>query len=371
MKVVQARLFKVDLPLRNAFTVSFGVIKFKRTLILELTDDQGNHGYGECSAFDIPFYNEEFRDGAWNLLMKQFLPRVVGHEFNNPDEVYPLFAFARRNRMSKAAVNCALWDLFAQEAGVPLAKALGGNKSKVETGVSIGVQASPQALVETVRGYIKDGYHRIKMKIKPGADYEFIKAVRDEFPNAMLMADANSAYRLKDLPMLKKLDELGLIMIEQPLEPGDLVDHAKLQKQLKTSICLDESVTSLDDAKKMVELGSGRIINIKVARVGGLTVAKQIQAYAQKEGIRCWCGGMLDSGVARAENVAVATLPGYVLPNDIAASVRYYDRDIIKPTVALDGTYVDVSTKPGMGYDIDWDNMRRFTLASATLNAKN
>lgn len=369
MKITQARLFSIDLPMRKPFMVSFGVIEFKRTIILELTDDTGLHGYGECSAFDVPFYNEEFRDGAWELLSRQLLPLVVGKEFNSPDDIYSLFSFVRRNRMSKAAVNCAMWDLYAKEQNKPLAKVLGGTKTKVETGVSIGVQSSPQVLVETVRGYIHDGYRRIKMKIKPGSDYKFIKAVRDEFPDAMLMADANSAYRLTDVDMLKKLDGLGLIMIEQPLEPGDLVDHAKLQAQLKTAVCLDESVTSLDDAKKMVELGSGRIINIKVARVGGLTVAKQIQEYAAKQGIRCWCGGMLDSGVARAENVAVATLPGYVLPNDIAASERYYGQDIIKPTVALDGTYVDVPDKPGMGYDIDWNNMRRFCNKSLTINS--
>lgn len=367
MKVTQARMFKVDLPLRNPFEVSFGVIKFKRTIILELTDSEGNHGYAECSAFDVPFYNEEFRDGAWELLAKQLLPKVVGHEIDHPDDTEELFSYVRRNKMSKSCVNCALWDLYAQEQGLPLYKAVGGNKEKVEVGVSIGVQASPAKLVEVVRGYLETGYHRIKMKIKPGADYEYIKAVRDEFPDAMLMADANSAYRLKDLPMLKKLDDLNLIMIEQPLEPGDLVDHARLQSELKTAVCLDESVTSLDDAHKMVELGSGRIINIKVARVGGLTAAKQIQAYARDHGLDCWCGGMLDSGVARAENIAAATLPGYTLPNDIAASTRYYDRDIIKPTVELDGTYVDAPQTPGMGFEIDWDNMKRFTVASTTL----
>lgn len=370
MKITQARLFKVDLPLRNPFQVSFGTIKYKRTLILELTDDQGNAGYGECSAFDVPFYNEEFRDGAWQLLSKQLLPLVVGREFNSPDEMYPLVSFVRRNRMSKAAINCALWDLTAKAQGLPLATALGGTKKQVEVGVSIGVQASPKALVETVRGYLDTGYRRIKMKIKPGADYDYLKAVREEFPNAMLMADANSAYRLKDVPLLKKLDELNLIMIEQPLEPGDLVDHAKLQAVLKTPVCLDESVTSLEDARKMVELGSGKIINIKVARVGGLTVAKQIQAFATEHGLQCWCGGMLDSGVARAENLAVATLPGYTLPNDIAASNRYYDLDIIKPTVALNESYVSVPDRPGIGFEIDWENMRKFGKESLTITAR-
>ena len=367
MKVTQARMFKVDLPLRNPFEVSFGVIKFKQTIILELTDSMGHHGYAECSAFDVPFYNEEFRDGAWSLLEKQLLPKVVGHEISHPDEVEQLFNYILRNKMSKSCVNCALWDLYAQEQGLPLFKSIGGTKDRVEVGVSIGVQESPAKLVEVVRGYLQTGYRRIKMKIKPGADFDYIRAVREEFPDVTLMADANSAYRLKDLPMLKKLDELKLLMIEQPLEPGDLVDHARLQSELKTAICLDESVTSLDDAQKMVELGSGRIINIKVARVGGLTMAKQIQAYASENGLECWCGGMLDSGGARAENIAAATLPGYTLPNDIAASTRYYDCDIIKPTIELDGTYVNVPQTPGIGFDIDWENMKRFTIASTTV----
>lgn len=361
MKITKARMFKIDLPLRNAFEVSFGVIKFKRTIILELSNDVGYHGYAECSAFDVPFYNEEFRSGAWALLQEQLLPKIVGHEIKHPDDIYHLFSYIRRNKMCLACVNCALWDLYAKTNRISLTKALGGTKKKVKVGVSIGIQDNPKKLVETVGNYLEQGYHRIKMKIKPGADYEYIKEVREHYPDAMLMADANSAYRLKDLPMLKKLDDLNLIMIEQPLEPGDLIDHATLQSQLKTAICLDESITSLDDAKKMVQLGSGRIINIKVARVGGLGAAKKIQKYARENGIDCWCGGMLDSGVARAENIAIATLPGYTLPNDIAASVRYYDNDIIKPMVTLNGTYVNVPESSGMGFEIDWNNMKRFS----------
>lgn len=367
MQIKKAILRKLDLPFRDPFETSFTRMTAKKTMLLELEDVSGTKGYSEVSAFDVPFYNEEFRDGAYELLMKQMLPAVVGTEIDHPDDVYPLFESIRRNNMSKSSVNCALWDIYAKLACQPLATALGGTRSKVETGVSIGVQASPQALVDVVTGYIKQGYRRIKCKIKPGKDYEYLAAVRAAYPDVMLMGDANSAYRREDFDMLKRLDDLDLIMIEQPLEPGDLIDHADLQHMIKTPVCLDESIISVDDTKKMIRLGSGKIINIKVARVGGLTIAKQIQALAAKNGIECWCGGMLDSGVARAENVAVATLPGYTLPNDIAASTRYFPRDIIKPEVKLDGTFVDVTDTPGMGYDIDWDAVDDFLIEAGTV----
>ncbi|MES5422567.1 o-succinylbenzoate synthase [Lacticaseibacillus paracasei] len=370
MKITSATLRQVDIPLRHAFETSFTRMTAKKTMILELTDDAGTKGYGEVSAFDIPFYNEEFRAGAWELLINIMLPMILNVDMAHPDEMYSLVAGIRRNNMSKSAINCALWDIFAKEANISLATALGGNKKKVETGVSIGIQATPQALVQVVNGYIEQGYRRIKCKIKPGKDYDYLAAVRKAFPNVMLMGDANSAYRRADFASLKRLDDLNLIMIEQPLEPGDLLDHADLQQLITTPICLDESITSLDDTRKMIRLGSGKIINIKVARVGGLTVAKQIQALAAKNDIQCWCGGMLDSGVARAENVAIATLPGYTLPNDIAASTRYYDRDIITPLITLNGTYVDVSNRPGMGVSIDQDNLNDFTIATKSITVK-
>ncbi|KRM89901.1 o-succinylbenzoate synthase [Liquorilactobacillus cacaonum] len=368
MFIKSVKMYKVDLPLNKPFETSFAAMKYKKCVILELKDKDGTIGYGESSALEVPFYNEEFRDGSFELLRTQMLPRIMNVTINHPDEIYDIFSYIRMNNMSKAAINCALWDIYAQQKNQTLAQALGGDKVKVETGVSIGVQNSPEDLVVAVAGYIKDGYRRIKMKIKPGKDYEYIAAVRKNFPEAMLMADANSAYRLKDIEMLKKLDDLNLIMIEQPLEPGDLIDHAALQAQLKTSICLDESIVSLDDVEKMVQLKSGKIINIKVARVGGLGMAKRIQDLAMKNGIECWCGGMLDSGIARAANVAIATLPGYTLPNDIAASHRYYDADIIKPTVELDGTFVNVSNQTGLGYDIDSENLKKFMIEKIELN---
>ncbi|KRM77441.1 o-succinylbenzoate synthase [Secundilactobacillus collinoides] len=369
MKIVEATLRKVDIPLRDPFETSFLRMYAKKTTILELKDEDGTFGYGEFSAFNLPFYNEEFRDGGFDLLSELILPKIVGREIKHPDDMYDLIKSIRRNNMAKSAVNCALWDIYSKQQNEPLAKALGGTKSKVEVGVSIGVQKSPEQLVEVVRGYLNDGYKRIKCKIKPGKDYDYLAAVRAEFPTVQLMGDANSAYRPDDFELLKRLDPLNLIMIEQPLEPGDLLYHAKLQKQIKTPICLDESVTSLEDTDKMIELGSGKIINIKVSRVGGLSIAKKIQQRAMENGIKCWCGGMIDSGVARAENIAIATLPGYVLANDIAPSIRYYDRDIITPMVQMNRAFVDVPEEAGIGFDIDWTNMNEFTLETKKITA--
>ncbi|MFD1485110.1 o-succinylbenzoate synthase [Lacticaseibacillus baoqingensis] len=367
MKIEKITLRKVDIPLRDPFETSFTRMLTKETIIVAITDAAGTTGYGEVSAFGGPYYSEEFRDGAWVVLKEYLAPLLLGQTIAHPDDMDALVAPIRRHNMAKSSLNCALWDIYAQEQGLSLAKALGGTKTKVETGVSIGVQDSPQALVAVVAGYLADGYRRIKCKIKPGKDYEYLAAVRQAYPDVMLMGDANSAYRRADFKMLKRLDDLNLIMIEQPLEPGNLLDHADLQKLIKTPVCLDESILSVADTQKMIRLGSGKIINIKVARVGGLSTARKIQALAQENGIDCWSGGMLDSGVARAENVAVATLSGYTLPNDIAASTRYYDEDIITPTVALDGTYIDVPTTPGIGYQIDWQHLNAFTTDQLTL----
>lgn len=362
MRIIAAELRKIDLPLRQPFETSFVRMTHKKFMLLKLTADDGTVGFGEISAFENPFYNEEFRNGSWALLIEQLLPRLFENKLSHPDDSLALFAGFRKNNMSKSGINTALWDIYAKQQHQPLAMALGGTKKRIETGVSIGIQDSPETLVNVVSKYIETGYRRIKVKIKPGKDYDYLKAVRDVYPDIMLMADANSAYRLSEAPQLKKLDALNLIMIEQPLEPEDLIDHATLQKQLKTAICLDESVNSLDDAKKMVAMQSGRIINIKVARVGGFSVARQIQAYAAQNGIACWTGGMLDSGVARAGNVAIATLDGYTLPNDIASSQRYYDADIIAPEVEMSGTYVNVPTGEGLGFDINQENVERYTI---------
>ena len=279
--------------------------------LLVLNDEDGYSGYGECSAFSFPFYTEEFRDSAYLLLKNTLIPMILNQELTSPAELKDLFTGIRRNNMAKAAIDTAMWDLYAKRNHQSLAKSIGGNKKEILAGISIGIQPSPELLVTKVRQAVKAGYQRVKVKIKPGADYQYLKSVRNEFPHLMLMADANSAYRLRDIDCLKRLDELNLLMIEQPLEADDLLHHAQLQQQLITPICLDESINSLADAQAMEQLGSGRIINIKISKVGGLTIAKKIQSFAQAHQIACWCGGMLGSGVARAVDIAAATLPGY------------------------------------------------------------
>ncbi len=330
--------------------------------LLVLNDEDGYSGYGECSAFSCPFYTEEFRDSAYLLLKNTIIPMLLNQELASPAELKDLFAVIKRNNMAKAAIDTAMWDLYAKRNHQSLAKAIGGNKKEVLAGISIGIQPSPTALIKKVRQAVQAGYQRVKVKIKPGADYQFLKAVRNEFPHLKLMADANSAYRLQDSKNLQRLDELNLLMIEQPLEADDLLHHAQLQQQLITPICLDESINSLADAQAMEQLGSGRIINIKISKVGGLTIAKEIQSFAQTHQIACWCGGMLGSGVARAVDIAAAALPGYTLPNDISASQRYFAHDIINPEIKLNDGKINVPTNSGIGYELNWNTIHRYTI---------
>lgn len=368
MQIVQATLYRLSLPLKHPFTTSFGQMGAKQCLILELVDELGHHGFGEGAAFEVPFYTPEFLDGDWALLERQLLPRLLKTPLAHPDDGDALFSYVRHNEMARAAINCALWDLFAQRTGQSLARAIGGTKTQVEAGVSIGIQPSPAELVTKVGDYLAAGYRRIKVKIKLGQDYDYLRAVREAYPNAMLMADANSAYRLSDLPLLKRLDDLDLTMIEQPLGADDLVEHAALQAKLATALCLDESINSLADAATMAKLGSGRIINVKVARVGGLSAAKRIQDFARQHGLECWCGGMLATGIGRAFDLAVATLPGFTLPNDISAAARYFDQDITTPPVTLNGAMIDVPTQVGLGFEVDQAALAKFTTQTVQVN---
>lgn len=362
MKITAAHLYKINLPLQSPFRTSFGQMTTKAFTLLVLYDEDGNSGYGECSAFSQPFYTEEFRDSAYLLLKNTLIPMILNQELSSPAQLSSLFATIKRNNMAKAAIDTALWDLYAKRNHQSLARAIGGQKTEVAAGISIGIQPSPELLVANVRQAVKAGYQRVKVKIKPGADYQYLKAVRNEFPHLMLMADANSAYRLKDVDRLKRLDELNLLMIEQPLEAEDLLHHAQLQQQLVTPLCLDESINSLADAQAMEQLGSGRIINIKISKVGGLTAAKMIQAFAKAHQIGCWCGGMLGSGVARAADIAAATLPGYIFPNDISASQRYFAHDIITPEITLNNGKINVPTSSGIGYELAWNIIHHYSI---------
>lgn len=361
--IKQIKLRKLMMRLKDPFTTSFGTMQDKEFYIIEAIDTDGNSGFGESVAFTSPWYSEE--TVKTNLhVMEDFLIKILQeNEVNHPDDVSKLFEPIKRNNMAKSALEGAIWDLYAKRKNISLAAALGGKKKEIDVGISIGIQPTVKDLLNTVEHYIKEGYKRIKIKVKPGWDVDVLRAVREQFPDTPIMADANSAYTLADIEHLKQLDDLNLTMIEQPLGHDDIVDHAKLQAVMKTPICLDESIHSLEDTRKAIQLGSCKIINIKIGRVGGLTEAKRIHDYCLERGIEVWCGGMLEAGVGRSHNIALTTLSGFTLPGDTAGSSRYWEKDIITPEVTVDNGIIKVPNKPGIGYDIDRDALKAFTVS--------
>jgi o-succinylbenzoate synthase len=351
----RAELREIELPLKSPFETSFGRTTRRRILIVKVFDKTGASGYGECVAGEGPFYNHETVDTAWLITAKYVGPLLTRARVQTAREVNTALAPIRGNQMAKAGVEAAIWDLEAKLAGRALWQHLGGVREEINCGVSIGLQETTEALIDKVAHELASGYQRIKIKIKPGKDVQLVEAIRKRFPDITLSVDANSAYSLNgDLSLVKQLDQHNLLMIEQPLAPGDLVDHAKLQREIKTPICLDESIVCLADARHADELGSCRIINIKLGRVGGHTEAQLIQAYAIDHGIPVWCGGMLEAGIGRAHNIALSTLPGFTLPGDVSASARYWEEDIIEPpvTVSPKGT-IKAPTAPGIGYEVN------------------
>ncbi|WPK10326.1 o-succinylbenzoate synthase [Lysinibacillus louembei] len=363
MKITEMTIRHLQMELKSPFTTSFGTFTTKNFLLLEAKDESGTIGWGESVAFDSPWYNEETMKTNWHMLEDFLIPLILNKEITHPDEVSDIFSAIRKNNMAKSTIEGAVWDIYAQQTNQSLAQALGGTKDKIEVGISIGIQNSIEELVELVGGYVQEGYKRIKVKVKPGWDVEVMRSLRNAFPNVAIMADANSAYRLEDAQLLKQLDEFNLTMIEQPLASDDIIDHAKLQQQLATPICLDESIHSLEDARKAVELGSTKIINIKIGRVGGLTEAKKIHDYCAAAGIPVWCGGMLESGVGRAHNVALTALPNFILPGDTASSSRYWEKDIIEPEVIAENGYIQVPQSAGIGYEINRETVESYTVA--------
>lgn len=368
MKLVEVTLRHLQMEMKSPFSTSFGTFQMKDFIFLEAKDEQGTIGYGESVAFSSPWYNEETFKTNWHMLEDFLIPILLGKELQHPDEVSDLFSAIRKNNMAKSTIEGAVWDIYAQQTNQSLAQALGGTKNHIDVGISIGIQNSVEELIEVVRGYVEEGYKRIKVKIKPGWDVDVMRRLREAFPDVAIMADANSAYRLEDAELLKQLDTFDLTMIEQPLASDDIIDHATLQKQLATPICLDESIHSLEDARKAVELGSTKIINIKIGRVGGLTEAKRIHDYCMEKGIPVWCGGMLEAGIGRAHNVALTTLPNFILPGDTAGSSRYWERDIITPEVTVDRGVIHVPQQAGIGYSIDLEAVEQYTVMKKTYN---
>lgn len=371
MKIDEIVLREIEMRLKGPFETSFGTISGRRVALLEVRCD-GVSGWGEVTAAEGPFYNSETTDTAWAILYEFVAPLVLGKSIKTAPEVTRLFAPVRGHEMAKAALETALWDVEAQQKELPLWKLLGGTRPEIACGVSLGIRRDPRELIAAVDKELKDGYQRIKMKIKPGKDLEFVAAVRKQFPKIKLMADANSAYRLADAELLQKFDEFDLMMIEQPLEWDDMYHHSKLQPLLKTPICLDECIHNPDHAEAAINMGACRIINIKLGRVGGHSHAKRIEEFCRSRGVPVWCGGMLETGIGRAHNIAMSTLPGFVLPGDVSASQRYWDEDVIEPEVAVTsaGT-IRVPTAPGIGYSVRKKRIEQLTTGCETLRAVN
>ena len=368
MKIERVTLRQIRMPLVHFFETSFGRTYERHMVLVEVQAD-GVSGWGEVTAGENPFYNEEWTASAWMILREYAAPRVLGRALAGPEDVYPLTAHIRGHNMARGGLETAVWDLAARMERVPLWKKIGGGaRREIPCGVSIGIQDSVEQLFEKIERELADGYQRIKMKIKPGWDVDVVRRVRERFPTIKLMADANSAYTLADAVHLRKLDDFYLMMIEQPLSHDDIVDHAQLQAMLNTPICLDECIRTAHHAEQAIRLRACGIINIKLGRVAGFAEAKRLHDVAQAAGIPVWCGGMLEAGVGRAHNVALATLPNFVLPGDVSASQRYWRRDIVQPAVETTprGT-IEIRDEPGFGYALDRDFIAGITVREESI----
>ena len=357
------------MPLVAPFETSFGR-ETDRECVLIILQAEGLTGYGECVATRDPGYNYETTGTAWHILKDFGAPLLLGQDVKDAADFQKRVEGIRGHHLAKAGVEMALWDLLGKRNGKSLKEMFGGTREKVEVGVSIGIQESASALVRTVAGYLENGYRRVKIKIKPGREVAETVAVRTAYPDLRLQVDANSAYTLESAQVLKQIDDLDLLLIEQPLFEDDIWDHRRLQAEFKTPICLDESIITPRHARYALEMQACKIINIKPARVAGLSQGVAIHDLCRAQGVPVWCGGMLETGVGRASNLALASLPGFVLPGDISASDRYYQRDITNERFTLnDDSTISVPTGPGLGVTLDEAALKQFTLAQTTLKA--
>ncbi len=367
MKIEAITLRELKIPLVHFFETSFGRTYTRRILLYTVHAD-GLEGWGECVAGEEPYYSEEYIDGAWDVAVRYLAPALLGKTVATGHDVPALLAKVRQHRMAKAALENAVWDAEAQEKGTPLWQLLGGSRREIACGVSIGIQDSHDQLLQKIETELAAGYQRIKVKVKPGWDVNVLAKIRARWPDILLSCDANSAYTLADFEHLMRFEPFKLLMIEQPLWSDDFYFHARVQKAMKTAICLDEAIRSARDAEAALELGACRIINIKVGRVGGFSEAIAVHNVAQRFGVPVWCGGMLESGLGRSHNVALSTLPNFKLPGDVSASKRYWKEDIIEPevTVSSQGT-IAIIDKPGRGYELRKDLIEELSVRKETL----
>lgn len=361
MKIESITLRELQLPLKHFFETSFGRTENRRVLLVTV-QGEGVEGWAECVAGEGPFFSYEWIETAW-ITMREFLaPALIGKKIERGRDAASLMSQVRGHNMAKAAIENALWDAEAKQKQVPLWKLLGGTRNEIVCGVSIGIQDSHEQLLEKIETELAAGYQRIKVKVKPGWDLGVLAQIRKRWPNILLSCDANSAYRPKDLDHLRRFDDFDLLMIEQPYWEDDISQHAKLQRELKTAICLDESIRSGRDAASAIELGACRIVNIKVGRVGGFGEAIAVHDVCQENNIPVWCGGMLETGIGRAHNVALSTLPNFRLPGDVSASKRYWHEDIVEPEIEVSprGT-IRVNDAPGTAYEIKKSLVEKLT----------
>jgi O-succinylbenzoate synthase len=361
---------EINMPLAYPFETSFGLTTGRRILLIELECD-GLTAWGECVAGEHPYFSDETIDTAWLIAESELAPRLLDGDVESGGSCPDIFRQVRGHRMAKAALENAVWDLEAQVERISLAELLGGTRAIIPCGVSIGIQPSPAQLMDKIATELAAGYQRIKLKCKPGWDIKIFEAVRARWPDITLSCDANSAYRMKDLDHIASWDQFNLLMIEQPLWYDDFYFHSMLQKRLETDICLDESIRNRRDALAAIDMESCRIINIKVGRVGGFSEAIAVHNAAEERGIPVWCGGMLETGIGRSHNIALSSLPNFLLPGDVSASSRYWSQDIIEPavTVSAKGEIV-VPTVPGRGFEVQRDRIEALTVRRQTLHAK-
>lgn len=362
MIIQSVELRMVGLPLREPFVASYGEEKNKEFILVYV--EMGDViGIGECVALSAPLYSPETYETAWYVLSHFFIPAVLGKDLSHPGEIREWLSSFRGHPMAKASIETAIWDAYAKSMSIPLTQLIGGRDIEIPVGISIGIQPTITQLLKKIELYLESGYHRFKVKIMPETGYATLNAVRREFKDLPLMADANSAYTLNDVPLLRQLDDLDLMMIEQPLSFDDIMDHAKLQKEINTPICLDESLNSLSDVKNALELGACKIVNLKIGRVGGLSEALDIEALCRRENIPLWCGGMLEAGVGRVFNLAISTLPGFTLPGDTGPSSRYFREDIINPPVEFTRPgYLRAPSNPGIGVALHEEYIDKLTV---------